>query len=383
MLQKNKNITWFTLVEILVWILIFSMVMVWWFQALSTITIWKIRLIQKTDIEKESFYFTEKFFEMIKKWGTLDYEEYFNRKVVWTSSYTSWHYLEKTWFWNFWVWWTIWWETYWAWFYYCRSIDWTSMWENWCYNNNFNTWLSPDWEPQRYWEYSLQFIDYNSNYDWDSWNLWDEDWDWEIKWDDDDEYLWLWPNTFTSWEDIKELYLISWDKKIRTLFRWNVIEDPSYPLWNCDNIDSENPTWTWCLWTIQFLQLEWKDWWMDHNIWTIDIDWSQYDWVIDTWIISPDFAWWSTDTVAWSNSTDYWVDLFPDTINIRDFKIFAYPNKDINLAWKDSSENINLSPYIRLQFTLGSSWKNRKKMKWNPPEIKFSTTINLTDIYSK
>jgi hypothetical protein len=31
---------------------------------------------------KEAFYLSQKFFEDIKAGGTLDYEEYFNRKVV-------------------------------------------------------------------------------------------------------------------------------------------------------------------------------------------------------------------------------------------------------------------------------------------------------------
>jgi hypothetical protein len=29
------------------------------------------------------------------------------------------------------------------------------------------------------------------------------------------------------------------------------------------------------------------------------------------------------------------------------------------------------------------SWKSRKKIKWNPQEVKFSTTIALTDIFSR
>jgi hypothetical protein len=39
-------------------------------------------LIERTNITKDVVYFTEKLFEEIKSGGTLDYEEYFNRKVV-------------------------------------------------------------------------------------------------------------------------------------------------------------------------------------------------------------------------------------------------------------------------------------------------------------
>jgi hypothetical protein len=32
--------------------------------------------------------------------------------------------------------------------------------------------------------------------------------------------------------------------------------------------------------------------------------------------------------IAGSDSIDYWVPLFPDTINISDFSIYAFPHKD-------------------------------------------------------
>jgi len=129
-----RNNSWFTLVEIILWILIFSMVVVWWFQALSSVNLWKIKLIEKTDITKDAFYFSEKLFDEIKKGWTIDYEEYFNRKVVWYAT-SSWHYILDTWFWNFWNWWIVWSTSYWNWFYYCRSTT-TPMWTWWCYNND-------------------------------------------------------------------------------------------------------------------------------------------------------------------------------------------------------------------------------------------------------
>ena len=47
-------------------ILIVSIVMIGGFQALSSVMIGKPRLIEQANIQKESFYFTEKLFEMIK-----------------------------------------------------------------------------------------------------------------------------------------------------------------------------------------------------------------------------------------------------------------------------------------------------------------------------
>jgi len=378
MYLKNKA---FTLIEILIWILIFSIVIIWGFKAFSSVTIWKIRLIQKTNIEKESIYFTQKLFEMIKLWWTIDYEEYFNRKVVWTA-YASWHYLKETWFWNFGPNWSVWTITFWNNFYYCVSWSWTTnkMWTNWCYNSNYNTlWANTLLKPQRYWEYSFQFIDYNSNYNGDKW---DENWDWNIVWDDDDEYLWKWPSVFTWGVDVKEIYLISWDHKTRTVLRWKVKKDPDIPTGstiNCNFWNGSSPTWSWCLWTIEFLKLDWKDWGFDHDpltTWT----WL-YDWVIDTWLINDDFTW-KSNIIAWSWASyeQYWQRLFPKKMNIENFKVEAYPNKDINLAWK---ENINISPYLRISFSIAPAWRERLKMKWHFPTLNFSTTVNLTDIYSK
>ena len=90
----------FTLIEIIVSIVILIIVIIWWFNAYTAVLIWKIKLIEKTDIQKQAFYFSEKFFEELKKWWTIDYEEYFNRKIVWVTT-SSGHYDLNTWFWNF------------------------------------------------------------------------------------------------------------------------------------------------------------------------------------------------------------------------------------------------------------------------------------------
>lgn len=137
-MKKQKKL-WFTLVEIMLGILIVSIVIIWWFQAFSSVMIWKSRLIQETDIQKESFYFTQRLFEMIKMWWTIDFEEYFNRKVIWNTTFSSWHFLEPSWFWNFGSWWSVWNSTFWDWFYYCRSwsSDTENMWTGWCYDNEY------------------------------------------------------------------------------------------------------------------------------------------------------------------------------------------------------------------------------------------------------
>lgn len=384
----------FTLIEIMIWMLIVVVVLISAFEAYTLLLTGKIRLIEKTDMQKESFYFTEKFFQLVK-WGwTLDYEEYFNRRVVWTET-SSWHYFKETWFGNFWKDWNVWSENYWDWFYYCRSWDWTSMTATWgCYNNEAlmanSSWttIGLTWKsPQRYWEYSFQFIDYNSNYDDD---LWNEDWTWGIIWDDDDEKIWNWPEAF-SWSEVKELYLLSWDKKHRTFFRYTFKKDENAPKtteYNCDK--NSDWTWSWCLWNIEFLRLVWKDRWMDHN--SNNIDNTQNDWVIDTWIIDPQFAWtdWSSGNphiIAGSDNKNYWKKLFPDDINVTKFRVFAFPNIDSTKTWKESNpeklKKINISPYVIINFSVKPSWKLRRVIKWEVRPLNFNTTVNLTEVFSK
>lgn len=399
--MKNINllkIKAFTLIEILLWISLFSIIVLTWFYAFSAVSMSKIKLIEKTNIEKESFFFWEKLFEEIKKWWVIDYEEYFNRKVVnawyvW-NEYWSGHYKYDTWFWNFWSGGVIWTINYWrVGYYYCRSWNWATqnMWSGWinpnlwCRSNNLNNfswttyWVSwsYSWKYEIFWQYYLQFIDYNSDYnnDW-----WDSDWNGFIYWDDDDENLWIWPEVFSSWWEVKELYLISWNKQKRTFFRRNVKVDPKKPLSEtCDFSNPSSPTWSWCLWTIEFLKMNNIDIWKDHDR---SITWKwQYDWIPDTWIINPDFSW-TWELVAWSNTWNYWVPLFPDSINVKDVRFYLYPNKDLNLAWKEWGGS-NFSQYLRISYTLTPSRAKRWWIKWKIPELNFSTTITLSDLFSK
>ena len=367
-MKQKKILPAFTLIEIMVWIMIISIVIVWGFKALTAITIWKVKIIQQTDIQKESFYFTEKLFEMVKKWWTLDYEEYFNRSMVWNTDYASGHFADESWFGNFWIWWSIWSNTYGSEFYYCASwigiankLDWTG-----CSAAGH----------QRYWEYSFQFIDYNSNYDAD---WWDENWDTDIRFDDDDEYIWDWPEVFTAWTIMPELYLISWDKRERTLFRWSVKSDINSWGLAC-SIDAINNTitWSWCIWNVEYLKLEWVDWGLDHGDSPGEL--TEYDWVIDTWLLHKDFQLWGE--VAWKSNVN-WVSLFPESINVTEFNVRSYPNKDILLAWNNIDESLNISPYIIINIKLKPSWESRTKLKWAWKELEFSMTINLTDIYSQ
>jgi len=101
------------------------------------------------------------------------------------------------------------------------------MWYNWCIASN-NTTINATLQDfdyrtslQRYGQYELQFIDYNSDADYNSStdaprSRWDEDnsrnnpsssFTFHFIWDDDDLYLWQWPEAFSEWINTWEFVL--------------------------------------------------------------------------------------------------------------------------------------------------------------------------------
>ena len=101
----NLNKKAFTLIEIMLWIVIVSIVIVWWFNSYTRVWLWKINLMEKSNMQKDSFYFSEKLFQIIKEWGIIDYEEYFNDMtsesisecMVLTHASSSWNWLWWSW----------------------------------------------------------------------------------------------------------------------------------------------------------------------------------------------------------------------------------------------------------------------------------------------
>lgn len=374
--MKTSN-TWFSLIEILVWILIVSIIMIAAFQSLSSVWIAKVKLIEQSEIEKQAYFSSERFFELIKKWGTLDYEEYWNRYSYGTG-FIDGHFSSISWFWNQW---TIYNCISWVWL-------WQEMWTWGCLNNSpgYMNDLSTNFTDthQRFGQYELQFIDRNSDGDADGW---DEDGVNGIIWDDDDLFLWIGPNAF-SWDadpnKVWELYLISNDGKERTYFRWNVSDVSASNFApagaSCIWLNTDNPTGIGCNGTIEMLKLVWVDYGLDHVLWTVDTDGSQWDWLIDTWFIHPDYASWDDTIVAWSNSNNYWQPIFPSSINIKDFEIYAYPQKDLNLSWKDPNSNILVAPYLQVKYTIEPSLSVKAKIKGTAPSVKIATTISLSNL---
>jgi prepilin-type N-terminal cleavage/methylation domain-containing protein len=394
--MKNTN-TWFSLIEILLGMLIVSIIMVSAFQALSAVWIAKVKLIERTKIEKQAYFATEKFFEMIKKWGTIDYEEYWNRYSH-NTLYDSGYFDITSGFWNFWD------NTstentnYGRKPYYCLSWPGTSMWTDGCLIIN-NIRFGWGWinelksGSQRYGQYEQQFIDRNSDEDGDSnglnctgpdsisrlWTLWDENCDGSILWDDDDLFLGIWPAAFIGssiTNKVWELYLINGDGNERTYFRWNVGIDPDAISGTC--LWWEAMIGTACLWTIEFLKLTGQDYWYDHDFLSVDADGSQWDGEIDTWLIHDDFS--PLEIVAGSNAINYWQAIFPDSIHVSDVEFYVYPNKDLEYSWRDTDTSIFVAPYIQIKMTLQPSLKEKSKIKWAVPIVNIATTIQLSSL---
>lgn len=381
---------WFSLIEILVWILIVSGVMIAAFQTLSAVWVAKVKIVEKTQIEEQAYFSSERFFELIKKWWTLDYEEYWNR-YSFNTTYAWWHFANPSWFGNFWSSGNPGTNSYQDRPYNCISNGWgANMWVSWCLtSNNRNYSLSTinidyTWEPQRYTQYQRQFIDRNSDNDG---NNGDEDGDGSIFWDDDDLFLGIWPAAFswsTNLNKVWELYLISNDERERTYFRWNVTDVSSSPFApsgsNCIWLTTEAPTGLGCQGTIEMLKLVGVDYGFDHDVSTMDTDGSQNDGVIDTWLIHPDYTSGSINVVAWSTSTNYWQPIFPESVNIKDFEVYVYPNKDIRYSWRDNDSSILIAPYIQISYTIEPNLRTKAKIIGESPSVEISTTIQLSNL---
>ncbi len=359
----------FSLIEIVIGMMIVTIVMLAAFSAVTAIWIAKVKLIEKTEIEKQAYFATEKFFEMIKKWGTIDYEEYWNR-YSYSTNYWSGHFNNPSWFGNFWSTWVVWSTSYGNSLYYCGSPNGSNMWTWWCLDSNTH---------QRYGEYRQQFIDRNSDQDAD---WWDEDGDGSIINDDDDLFLWEWPHAFsgTSVENkVWELYLVNslWNE--RTLFRWNIAVDPDY-FWTPTCSGTETISGSGCLWNIEFLKLSWRDYGDDHDSASIDANGSQFDGIIDTWLIHEDFISTLGEVVAGSNNQDYWQGIFPNTVHVSDAQFYVYPNKSLDYSWRDNTSSILVSPYVQIKMTLQPSYKIKRKITWWVPLVEIATTIQLSDL---
>ncbi|MBP6921482.1 type II secretion system protein [Candidatus Gracilibacteria bacterium] len=100
-LPKNKKNAGFTLIEVLVSVVLSGILLTSAFASFQGILKSQVRLSGSINIQRNLFYLNEKISSLIRDGGSLDYEEYFNRRILgyekslsdegWTYSTTS-HY---------------------------------------------------------------------------------------------------------------------------------------------------------------------------------------------------------------------------------------------------------------------------------------------------
>lgn len=336
-----------------------------------------------------SYNVLEKLNVMMKDY-TIDYDEYFNRRVVWCDGNwwtsfswtgsegvgTNWYCDKFTSYWNSW-----WNSNNWK-LYYCSSVswsvspdpvmedvsvkNWSGCWDNITYGN---------WKSQAFGQYKLQFIDTKNDINGTG----------GLVWDDDDIDVWKWPVSIADNTNVKELYLISKDNKSRIFIKrafiasWNW--DFSGTAWDSD-IDN--------LYTLQMLKLKWFDAWSAHSF-NDSTDWD-YDWKVDTWacdysqgfVCQWNWLWGVYDNYKLPTTQNVgYVNIFSNDVSIKDWKLEIYPVNKSSYSFVDNSMQLN--PYIKVYIKTklyGQPWS----WKINPAilnayELDLQTTFNIRNNY--
>jgi len=219
---------------------------------------------------------------------------------------------------------------------------------------------------QSFGEYALQFWDVKKNAD--SFQ--------GCKWDDDDTDLWIWPVAIWDNLHVKELYLISKDKKKRIFIRRKFVSE--------EDLDGNGVITTGeKLYKLQILRLRWFDIGSWHN--AADIGPTYNDWHIDTWACDrqegfichgADIWWWFVWYKLPKNINDWWVDLTINDITVDKFDLAIFPTVDPNLAWQDTG--VQIYPYVILRLTT-SFYPENYKTKLNPDLLmKYKMNIQTT-----
>lgn len=399
----NKKLV-FTLVEVLIVMVVLSMVFVMLISLYFKMMRTRVDVEARQSLVQNSYSVMEKLNLFMKDY-TLDYEEYFNRRIVWCDWSNWWDGFSwnTTWAWNpahcdnfthywnsSWLSWASGWNP-WANIYYCshdisiwnsnpddwwnRVVKLASV-DKWSGCRQWDTDIVPLNKPQSYWEYKQQFWDYFK----------DRDGVWWVVWDDDDKDVWSW--TVAIWDhlNIKELYLISKDWKNRLFLRrsllatWNF--DNKWPWWEADIEKWYN---------VQMLKLKWFDAWSWHDFQAIWKD--TYDWQIDTWAcdFSQWFEWhWDSIHYWWMNNyklpkdnNDCRINLFWKDLTLSSWNMQIFPVKSADYSWND--DNVQINPYIKINIKTKIYWEpwfwkiNPASLSWYQMDLQ--TTFNIKTNY--
>lgn len=390
MIQKTKNNQGFTILELMISMTLFALIITSVILAVENLSIARIKTLNRVALLEELYFFSEQLFTWIKDWGTLDYEEYWNRKAV-GNAISSWHYTFPTGVGNYGKNGNLGSVTFGTGIYLCRSNSGSNMGTGWCLQSSNNWWSSylpgiqADFSGayQRYGEYFTQFTDYNGNANID---LWDQDADasGSIVGDDDDRIIADIIPVLTG--SVQELYLINKSTRTRVYFRWNIEQDLNNPTIICNY---NMPTNSGCIGNIQVLKLKGLDLWLSHsgNISSSTL----YDGITDTWVCAEDGQCngptvLSTRNIA-TGSWSEWINMFPSSINVKNISFQIYPVKDPWLSWaapdclpsNPTCISPFIHPYIRMNLEMWFSWWKRRTLLNEDPTISISTSITLSD----
>lgn len=220
---------------------------------------------------------------------------------------------------------------------------------------------------QSYGQYRQQFFDVQDDVDFVPW----------VVWDDDDLSLWRGPVALLT-GSVQELYLISQDETQRVYMRRKLVDQ-----WDRDN---DGTTWNSLSdnrYTLQILKLRWFDAWSEHSFgtispWIVDgqIDTWACDasqWFICTWV---DLGGAYTDYKLPNSVDDGRVDILTQDISVRDWKVIVSPLRDPKIAFAEDMSQIN--PTVTLVIETGLYGKNRRgKIPFETLE-KYTITVQTT-----
>jgi hypothetical protein len=377
---KNK---WFTLIEMLLaitWFLIIMTVVISIYVKILDI---RDNIDAKQNLVQESYFTLEKLNILLRDF-TIDYEEYFNRSMVWCD--TSWPTFS----------WDVWadghcdlFTNYWNWnniplfssgsfnLYYCssgNSEDFPSVVYTWYLDWDIRTWCYIPWY-QSFGEYGLQFRNMKDNTDSVPWVVNDED----------DEDMWSWPEAILNSTWVKELYLISQDGKQRILFRRSLVASWD---WNKNWIISWD---TEKRYNIQILKLKWFDVWNNHDFNINNSSWV-YDWTVDTracdyslWFVCgwsaiwPAYSWYHLPL----DSNDWRVNMFAKNITIADRNLTISPTKNPEYSRK---EGFQINPYFTIAVKnklYWEVWQRRIGDSIDNFSLDLQTTLSTKNFYTK
>jgi len=371
MKQKSGKYLWFTMIELLlvtviIWIIFPIMIEVYWFIIKTN-----REIIARQNAIQQWYEFFEKLNILMQDY-TVDYEEYFNRQMVWCNP--DWG-TGSLFTWNTWTWW------------YCKNF--TAYWnENsterkvdptrvitgsyhdiyYCSAGSPNReWWLPKlvgenecwkrWNKQSFGQYAAFFRNAKSV---SAWN-----WTYVDEWKPVNSAI----NAIVDDNNIQELYLISHDGKNRLFLRRKLYT------WDNDYYQYK----------IQMIRLRGFDAGREHNFDKLT-EWS-YDWKIDTWACDTSMGFiWSWASISWAyaeyhlplDEDDCWVDLTYWTTNIMTWNLSISPKWDPDLYWSDGGRQIN--PYMKILIVnwVYIPWNVWSIASFNVP---IETTINMKDFY--